>query len=76
MALSKAAEDAFHSAIEAAYAMQELGVKAEDKRLAEQAYVYWMEEYYLLSRDHYRGQWWETMCKADPSSARCRLYDV
>jgi hypothetical protein len=76
MALSKAAEDAFHSAIEAAYAMQELGVKAEDKRLAEQAYVYWMEEYYLLSKSHHRDQWWEAMCKADPSAARCRLYDV
>jgi hypothetical protein len=76
MALTKAAEDAFHSAIEAAYAMQEPGIVAEDRRLAEQAYVYWMEEYYLLSKDHCREQWWETMCKTDPSAARCRIYDV
>ena len=76
MALSPAAEAAFHSAIEAAYVMQELGVGTEDKRLAEKAYIYWMEEYYVLSREHHRGQWWETMCKTDPSAARCRLYDV
>ena len=76
MVLSKAAEDAFHSAIDAAYAMQELNIDAEDKRLAEKAYLYWMEEYYLLSRDHHRDQWWETMCKVDPSASRCRLYDV
>ena len=76
MALSQAAEDAFHSAIEAAYAVQEPGIVTEDRRLAEKSYDYWMEEYYLLSRDHYRNQWWEAMCKADPSAAQCRLYDV
>lgn len=76
MALTKAAEEAFHSAIEAAYVVQEPGISAEDKRLAEKAYRHWLDEYYCLSREHHREQWWEAMCKADPSAARCRIYDV
>lgn len=76
MALSKAAEEAFHSAVEAAYAMQEPSLSPEDRRLAEKAYVHFMEEYYLLNTDHRRDQWWAIKCKTDPSAARCRLYDV
>ena len=76
MALSKAAEEAFHLAIEAAYVVQEPGISAEDKCLAEKAYKHWLDEYYFLSREHHREQWWEAMCKEDPSAARCRIYDL
>jgi len=76
MALSKAAEEAFHSAIEAAYAMQEPSSSEEDRRLAGKAYVLFMEEYYALSKEHNSEQWWEAECRADASLARCRIYDV
>lgn len=76
MALSPAAEEAFNAAVEAAYAMQEPGLTAEDRKLAEKAYIHHMEEYYLLNADHRRDQWWAIKCRADPSAARCRLYDV
>lgn len=51
MAISKLAEEAFHQAIEAAYAMQEPGVTVEDRKLAEKAYKHHMGEYYDLSRN-------------------------
>ena len=76
MALPTAAEDAFYLAIEAAYAIQEPNINFQDKRLAEKAYAYWMEEYYLLSREYRREQWWEAECNANPGALRCRLYDV
>ena len=76
MALPAAAEDAFHLAIEAAYAMHEPNIGLQDKRLAEKAYAYWMEEYYLLSMEHRREQWWEAECNANPDASRCCLYDI
>lgn len=76
MALSKAAEEAFHAAIEAAYAMQEPGVSVEDRKLAEKAYVHHMQQYYWFSGAGSRDDWWEKECSLAPDSQRCKLYDV
>ena len=74
MALSKAAEDAFHAAIEAAYAMQEPGVTMEDRALAYKAYEHHMQQYYWYKE---QGEdWWEEECALSPDSARCKLYDL
>jgi hypothetical protein len=56
--------------------VQEPGISAEDKRLAEKAYKHWLDEYYCLSSEHHGEQWWAAECKADPSAARCRIYDL
>jgi hypothetical protein len=74
MALSKAAEDAFHAAIEAAYVMQELGVSMEDRALACKAYEHHMEQYYWYQEQE--ASWWDEECSLFPDSARCKIYDV
>ena len=76
MALSKAAEEAFHAAIEAAYAMQEPGVSMEDRELAEKAYVHHMQQYYWFNGEGSREDWWDKECSLFPDSPRCKLYDV
>jgi hypothetical protein len=76
MALSKAAEDAFHAAIEAAYAMQEPQASAEDRALAYKAYEHFMEQYYWHSGKEDSEDWWDRECSLFPDSPRCRLYDV
>jgi len=74
MALSQAAEDAFHSAIEAAYAMQEPEASAEDRALAYKAYAHFMEQYYWHKEQD--EDWWDGECVLFPDSPRCKLYDV
>lgn len=76
MALSKAAEEAFHAAIEAAYAMQEVGVSVEDRALAYKAYQHHMEQYYWYSGKGDTESWWDDECSKAPDSPRCKLYDV
>jgi hypothetical protein len=76
MVLSRAAEEAFHAAIEAAYVMQEPGVSMEDRKLAEKAYTHHMQQYYWLNGEKDRGDWWDKECSLFPDSPRCKLYDI
>jgi len=79
MALSAAAEEAFHAAIEAAYAMED-AVKLwgrEDRRslLAYETYEARMQKYYELTHN-YRERFWSRICSKEPWLPNCRLYDV
>jgi hypothetical protein len=76
MALSKAAEEAFHAAIEAAYAMQEVGASVEDRALAYKAYQHHMERYYWFNGEGSREDWWDKECSLFPDSQRCKLHDI
>lgn len=79
MALSQAAEEAFHAAIEAAYVMEDMvrlwGRDNERSIAAYQVYEACMQKYYELTRNHHE-RFWSRRCYQEPWSAGCRLYDV
>lgn len=78
MALSEAAEEAFHSAIEAAYHMEDMvklwGRESEKALTAYAVYETRMEKYYELTRS-YHERFWNRRCYMEPWSAGCRMYD-
>lgn len=79
MALSAAAEEAFHAAIEAAYLMEDMvGLWGRDDKRSVMAYGVYemrMQKYYELTRNR-RERFWNKRCHQEPWAAGCRLYDV
>lgn len=79
MALSEAAEEAFHSAIEAAYAMEDAvkrwGRESATALTAYAVYDKRMQRYYELTRG-YRERFWNRKCYREPWLPGCRNYDV
>lgn len=78
MALSEAAEEAFHSAIEAAYAMEDMvrlwGRESDKALMAYEVYEARMQRYYELTRSHHE-RFWNQRCYREPWSAGCRMYE-
>ena len=78
MALSTAAEEAFHSAIEAAYSMENMiklwGRESQQALLAYEIYEGYMRLYYELTRND-RERFWNKRCHKEPWTPGCRIYD-
>jgi hypothetical protein len=78
MALSTAAEEAFHAAIEAAYTMENMvklwGRESKQALAAYDSYEAHMQRYYDLTRNP-RERFWNKRCAKEPWSAGCRCYD-
>lgn len=78
MALSVAAEEAFHAAIEAAYVMENMiklwGRESYQALKAYDIYERYMEQYYDLTNDRHE-RFWNKHCLQEPWAASCRLYD-
>ena len=72
MVLSPEAEDAFNQAIEAAYAMHAPGITSEERRLARKAYEHLMEDYFLLTGDDGKENWWDNQSVMAVWEARCK----
>ena len=79
MALSEAAEEAFHAAIEAAYFMEDMvrlwGRESAKALNAYDVYEMRMKKYYELTRSCHQ-RFWNKRCHAEPWAPGCRLYDV
>lgn len=72
MALSPAAEEAFHAAIEAAYLMQAEGASESAQSMAHSLYQKHMRKYLTETRE----QWWDEQCAKHPDAARCRCFEL
>jgi len=79
MVLSAAAEEAFHAAIEAAYAMEDMArLWGKDSEQVDGAYAIYearMQHYYDLTRSNHE-RFWNRRCHKEPWAPGCRLYDV